>query len=47
MAIVNIPATNTTHRDPERVTAFLATYGNRFSPVDPCTSGGGRCAPQK
>ena len=30
MAIVKIPATNTTHRDPERVTAFLATYGIEY-----------------
>ncbi len=34
MAIVNIPATNTTHRDAERVTAFLATLRDRVSAVD-------------
>ena len=38
MAIVNIPATNTTHRDAERVTAFLATHGieyQRWTPEHP------------
>jgi len=38
MAIVNIPATSTTHRDPESVTGFLATYGieyHRWTPRHP------------
>src|SRR6476619_6157691 len=38
MAIVKIPATNTTHRDAESVTAFLATHGieyQRWTPEHP------------
>ena len=50
MAIVNIPATNTTHRDPESVTAFLATYGieyQRWTPEHPVAADAPptRCSP--
>ena len=44
MAIVKIPASNTTHRDAESVTAFLATHGIDYRAVDAGASGRGRCA---